>query len=533
MFVVTGKEMAAIDKKAIEEWNIPELILMENAGLRVVEEIKECFSDLAQLKVIIIAGKGNNGGDGLVIARHLVNQGADVKIFTLGKKNYKGAALVNYELAQKLPIKWQSIENENNLHLLRLSLHYTDLVIDALFGTGFRGSVQGLAQRVIEIINESDCPTLAVDIPSGLDADTGKVTGPCMMADTTVTFQLPKIGLIVQPGCNFVGKLKVVDISIPKQLIEDFNLNKYLIDEKMVFNIIPRRKKDSHKGNYGHLLIIGGSQGMMGAVNLAARGAFALGAGLVTALVPRSIQPTLAGSLPELITKPAMETSIGTLGLISEGDISEVLPQKSAIVFGPGLGKNNEIQELLGVFLQKAKVPVVIDADGLNALAERLDILANAKVPVILTPHPGEMGRLLQEPIGSIQEDRLEKAGFLAQMYGVWVVLKGYRTVIAGPQGEIYINPTGSPALATAGTGDVLAGMIGALLGQVEDIGQALCAAVYLHGSAGEKVAEEIGEISSKAGDVVAALSQIIKRSIIEDDFEAGMGRNRFKSHGA
>lgn len=513
MFLVTGKEMAAIDKKAIEEWSIPELILMENAGLRVVEEIKELFPDLTNLKVIIVAGKGNNGGDGLVIARHLVNLGADVKVFTLGTKSYKGASLINYQLAQKLPIKWQSIENEKNLHLLRLSLHYTDLVIDALFGTGFHGSVQGLAQRVIEIINESSSLTLSVDIPSGLDADTGKVMGPCIKADRTVTFQLPKVGLAVQPGCEYAGKVKVADISIPKQLIEEMKLNRYIIDEETVKNMIPQRKKESHKGDYGHLLIIGGSQGMMGAVNLAARGAFALGAGLVTALVPRSIQPALAGSLPELITKPAPETSIGTFGLVSAAEIFESLPQKSAVVFGPGMGRNNEIQELLGVFLEQVKVPVIIDADGLNALAERTDILKKAKVPVVLTPHPGEMGRLLKEPAAKIQENRLESAGMFAQTYGVWVVLKGYRTVIAGPQGQIYVNPTGGPALASAGTGDVLAGMMGALVGQVKeiDIGHALCAAVYLHGLAGEKVAEEIGEISCKAGDVIEALPKILK----------------------
>jgi hydroxyethylthiazole kinase-like uncharacterized protein yjeF len=511
MFLVTGKEMTAIDKKAIEEWQIPELILMENAGLRVVEEIKRIFPKITDLKVIIIAGKGNNGGDGLVIARHLVNLGADVKLFTLGANKYRGAALINYQIAQKLPIKWQSIENENNLHLLRLSLHYTDLVIDALFGTGFHGSVQGLAQRVIEITNESGCPTLAVDIPSGLDADTGKVTGACIKADKTVTFQLPKLGLLVQPGCNFVGELKVADISIPNQLIESLNLNKYLIDVEMVINTIPKRFKECHKGNFGNLLIVGGSQGMMGAVNLAAQGAFALGAGLVTALVPRSIQPALACSLAELITIPARETSMGTLGLMPEAEISEVLTRKSAIVFGPGMGRNSEIIALLEMILEKAKVPVVIDADGLNALVEHPDILEKAEVPVILTPHPGEMSRLLQEPVQSIQENRLEKALLLAEMFGVWVVLKGNRTVIAGPQGEVYINQTGSPALATAGTGDVLAGMIGALLGQVKDVGQAICAAVYLHGLAGERVAEEIGEISSKASDVAAALPKILK----------------------
>ncbi|KJS79885.1 MAG: hypothetical protein JM58_19495 [Peptococcaceae bacterium BICA1-8] len=524
MFVVTGKEMAAIDKIAVEEWNIPELVLMENAGLRVVEEIKEHFPTLNGKKVIIIAGKGNNGGDGLVIARHLINMGADVRVFTLGAKEYQGAALVNYRIAQKLPIKWHNIENENSLHLLRLSLHYTDIIIDALYGTGFNGSIQGLAKKVIEIINENSSLTLAVDVPSGLDADSGKVQGSCIKADVTLTFQLPKLGLVVQSGYKYTGKLKVVDISIPVALIEDLKIKKHLITKEMVVKDLPYRYSESHKGNFGHVLIIGGSQGMMGAVNLAARGAFAMGAGLVTAVVPKSIQPTLATSLPELITYPATETPQGTLGLVSGPEIIEVLSGKSVVILGPGMGRNSEILPFLTWLLVQLKTPLVIDADGLNALAERLDILKEATVPIILTPHPGEMSRLLDLPIQDIQENRWERALDLAHKYGIWVVLKGNKTVIASPKGEIFINPTGSPALAAAGTGDVLAGMIGSLLGQVNDISQALCAAVYLHGLAGEEAARQVGEISSKAGDIVSVLPQVIKKVSAEQQAKKEFG---------
>ncbi|MGI6224943.1 MAG: NAD(P)H-hydrate dehydratase [Peptococcales bacterium] len=524
MYVVSGKEMALIDKRAIEEWNIPELILMENAGLRVVEEIKKGFSKLTGKKVIVIAGRGNNGGDGLVIARHLVNLGADVKIFILGTKDYQGASLVNYRIAQNLPIKWQNIENENSLHLLRLSLHYTDLVVDALFGTGFRGTLEGLAQKVVEIVNESSSFTVSVDIPSGLDADTGRVSGSCIQADLTVTFQMPKLGLLVEPGCNYTGQLQIVNISIPQSLIEKMALKTFLITKDMVSRNLPYRKPDSHKGNFGHLLIIAGSQGMMGAVNLAAGGAFNMGAGLVTALVPRCIQSSLASSMPELITKPAAENVIGSLGLMSIPEIVENLPGKSAIVFGPGMGNNNEVLPLLTWLIKEVQVPLVIDADGLNALANDLDILMNKRGPVILTPHPGEMGRLLDRPISSIQENRQECAQLLAEKYGIWVVLKGNRTVIAGPDGELYLNTTGSPALATAGTGDVLAGMIGALVGQIKDIGKALATCVYLHGLAGERVAEEKGEISSKASDVIMALPQILQKEFTI--YETSLGRS-------
>lgn len=512
MFVVTGTEMALIDKMAINEWGIPELILMENAGLKVVEEIKERFQQLIGKKVIVVAGRGNNGGDGLVIARHLSNLGADVKVFMLGTKEYKGAALVNYKIAQKLPIKWQLLENENSLHLLKLSLHYTDIVVDALFGTGFKGIVQGLAAKVIEIINESNSFILSVDIPSGLDADTGKVFGPCIKADTTVTFALPKLGLVIQPGCNFAGQLKIVDISIPSDLINKLDIDKNLITKNEVEKSLPRRKEDSHKGSYGHLLIVGGSLGMMGAVHLAASGGFALGAGLVTAVVPRSIQPSLASSFPELITQPVSETPQGTFGFISGPEIIKYLPRKTALVFGPGVGKHNELQPLLKWLIDQLEIPVVIDADGLNVLAEDLGILSAAKAPVILTPHPGEMSRLLNMSPKEIQDARLEATRSLAVKYRVWVVLKGYKTVIATPKGNLFINTSGSPALATAGTGDVLTGMIGAMIGQIGDITRAICASVYLHGLAGQFVSQEIGEISSKASHVVEAVPKILKK---------------------
>lgn len=511
MFVVTGKEMAAIDRAAIDEWGIPELVLMENAGLRVVEEIQRSFSQLKDKKVVIIAGKGNNGGDGLVIARHLYNLGVDVKIFFFGKKEYRGASLVNYKIAQKLPIKWHNLDNENSLHLLKLTLHYTDIIVDSLFGTGFRGAAQGIAAKIIQIINDSNTFKVAVDIPSGLDADTGRISGPCIKADLTVTFALPKLGLVIQPGCENAGKVIVRDISIPNNLLNSHNGDKILITKNMVRENLPKRKEESHKGNYGHLLIVGGSVGMMGAVHLAAQGAFVLGAGLTTAAVPKDIQPVLAGGFPELITLPLTQTAQGTLGFISGPEIANILAGKSAVVFGPGIGRNNELNSLLKWLLGQLEIPIIIDADGLNALAEDLQILKERKCHVILTPHPGEMGRLLQKTTGEVQENRIVASQELALKYQVWVVLKGNKTIIATPEGKIYINPTGSPSLATAGTGDILAGIIGALIGQVSDITKAIYTGVFIHGLAGEYVAENIGEISSKATDVVGAIPIIIK----------------------
>ncbi|MFZ5944425.1 MAG: NAD(P)H-hydrate dehydratase [Bacillota bacterium] len=513
MFIVTGQEMARIDRLAVEHWGIPELVLMENAGIQVVEYLKKKFSPMKGKKVVIAAGKGNNGGDGLVIARHLSNLGADVKMFLLGTKEYKGAALVNYKIAQKLPIKWHTLDNENSLHLFKLSLHYTDIVIDALFGTGFKGEMSSTAAKAINIINESGCYILAVDIPSGINADNGQTAETCVHADTTVTFALPKLGLIVNPGCDFAGNLAIVDISIPNTLVDSLNINKILLTPDDVYNYIPKRSKDCHKGNFGHLLIVGGSQGMVGAVHLAAQGAFALGAGLVTGAVPRSIQSSLAGSFPELITMPLAETPQGSLGFLSGAEIASSLLGKTAVVLGPGLGRNSELLSLIKWLLEQIEIPIVIDADGLNALAEDLEILRVCKAPVILTPHPGEMARLLKTDTAHVQSDRIKSAVGLAETYKVWVVLKGVNTIIAAPDGKIYINTTGSPSLATAGTGDVLSGMIGALVGQCEDIDGAICTAVFLHGLAGELVTEERGSISSKAGDIVEAVPKILQRS--------------------
>lgn len=510
MFLVTGKEMAEIDKLVIEKWKIPELILMENAGMQVVRIIKQKLGDLQGRKITIIVGKGNNGGDGLVIARHLCNLGADVKVFLIST-NFRGAAQINYNIAKKLPIKWYELDNKNSLHVLKLSLYYTEVIVDALLGTGLKGQVYGIGEKVIQIVNSTKCWKIAVDIPSGLEADTGKVKGPCIKADQTVTFALPKIGLVVPPGISYVGELNIVDISFPRDIYQDLKINRYLLNKDKIRNFLPKREPDCYKNTFGHVLVIGGSRNMMGAVHLAASGALKMGAGLVSAAIPKSIQGSLASSLPEMITYPVPENEQGTLGLVSGKDILENLENKKVIVFGPGMGKNSEIGAFLKWLLEKTNIPFVIDADGLNALSTELDILKDVQSPVVLTPHPGEMARLLNVSTQEIQENRIDLAHLLAVDYGVWVVLKGYKTIIATPQGEIFVNPTGSPALATAGTGDILAGMIGAMIGQINNITDAICSAVYLHGLAGEIVSYEIGDISSKARDILKAIPKAIK----------------------
>ena len=511
MYIVSGKQMEKIDQIAIRDWGIPQEVLMENAGLRVLDNVEKELGSLQDKIVLIVVGRGNNGGDGLVVARHLVQRGCDVRIFILGDKEFTGAALVNYNIAKKLPLKIYEIKDDKGLHLLKLTMHYTDLVVDAVFGTGLSGEIRGLAKETIEIINESKAYVVAVDIPSGVDADTGLVSTTSVKADLTVCFGLPKLGIFLSPGKEFAGKTVIADIGIPQGVYEQVRPDFFLTDRDFVGKNLPCRFEESHKYNYGHLLLIGGSLGMMGAVNLAARGGFALGAGLVTAAVPRSIQAQLAATIPELITRAITENSDeGTISFQAKNELLELLKGKSAIVFGPGLRdySDNRILEFL---VSEAESPLVIDADGLNMLAKDLNILYKAKVPIIITPHPGEMARLLKATSTEVQEDRISSARLISEEYGIWVVLKGNRTLISDPQGKIYFNPTGGPALATAGTGDVLAGMIGAMLGQNENIEAALTTAVYLHGLAGDYVAKSIGEISSTAGDVVSAVVKVIK----------------------
>ncbi|SMB89582.1 NAD(P)H-hydrate epimerase [Desulfonispora thiosulfatigenes DSM 11270] len=515
MFVVNSAEMQEIDRIATEEWGIPEIVLMENAGLKVVEEIKKRFTNLKDKKITLILGKGNNGGDGLVVARHLCNLGADIKIFLFGQKEFKNSSLVNYNIVKRLPIKVHKLEHENNLHLLRLSLYSTDVIVDGLFGTGFKGEISDFLSKIIKIINDTDCLKVAIDIPSGLNADTGRAR-ECIKANLTVTFALPKIGLVVYPGTSFAGDVKVVDIGIPSQLVRALNIDKRILQLDEIKNNIPERDENCHKGNFGHLLVIGGSLGMMGAVHLACLSAFRMGAGLVSAAIPASIQTNLAVSLPEMITYPLKEMVPGILDSEAEEEILASIEGKSVIVIGPGFGNNEEYVSILKHILEKIDIPIVIDADGINLLARDISILDNIKAPVILTPHPGEMARLLDISTQEVQKNRIELAKKLAENYGIWVVLKGNKTVIATPKGEVLINPTGSPSLATAGSGDVLAGMIGAMLGQQSDETRAICSAVYLHGLAGEHVAETVGKISSKAGDIIKAIPIILEEVLMD-----------------
>lgn len=504
MRLITGSEMKKLDNWAIHEYGVPSLLLMENAGGAVVKKAEQIMGALSGRQVIVLAGKGNNGGDALVVARRLHELKAEVRLFLLfSPEDFIGDTLENWHLVEKLGLKWHVLNDENSFYLLRLRLNQCDLVIDGIFGTGFRGKPQNNVCRVIQLINESSAPVLAIDIPSGLEADTGRMEEYCIKADYTVTFAWVKRGLVVFPGKKYVGQLEVTNISLPEEAINELDREEYYVDRNLARKVLPPIDWQGHKNSFGHVLVIAGSAGMTGAAYFVCKAAFRSGAGLVTVCLPRSQAVPFDIAFPEVITRGLDETQLGTLDAAAWLGIEEIMESKKSIVFGPGLSSNDNIKDILQNLLENAKVPLVIDADGLNALAQNIDVIKSAQTPVILTPHPGEMARLLGISTESVQADRIGSALQAAAKLNSIVVLKGAATVIALPQGTVYINSTGSPALATAGTGDILAGIIGGFLAQGIGPVEAAYLGVYVHGLAGDLAAEDKGMRGVMAGDVL------------------------------
>lgn len=510
MNLVTADEMRLLDQKAIDEYGIPGIVLMENAGRAVVQVIEDHFSgNLERKRILVFAGKGNNGGDGFVVARHLANAGCDVKIFLLCKPDeLKGDALTNWKIARKMNIRYQLIISDRDLNIVKVGLMYTELVVDGIFGTGFKGAAQGTAAKLIDLVNEAGKPVVAIDIPSGMEADTGRMQGTCMKAHYTVTFGLPKIGLVLEPALPFVGNLVIGDISFPRELIKKQQFNRYLADYDLCRGFLSPRASDSHKGTYGHVLVIGGSPGMTGAVTLAAWAALRSGAGLITAAVPQSLNPILETKITEAMSLPLPETGDGSLSLSALEPIKNFAGGKVA-VFGPGLSRHKETQDIVRGFVRDLPCPAVLDADALFLLFDYKEDFLNIKYPMVLTPHPGEMARLLGKTVSEIQEDRINAVTEAAKVYRSIVVLKGAKTLVATPEGRLYVNTTGNPGMATGGSGDVLAGMIGAFIAQGIQAEHAAVLAVYVHGRAGDLAARAKSQISLTAGDLVHYLPEV------------------------
>lgn len=503
--------MREIDRRAIEEFRIPGVVLMENAGRGAACAVEDYIADKDINKVLIVAGKGNNGGDGFVLARHLVNGGLDCEICLAGEKtDVGGDARTNMDVAAAMGIKID--EMVENITPLEKVIHQSDLIIDALLGTGLNQPVKDFYRGIIDAVNFSELPVISLDIPSGLDSTTGRPLGAAIEADMTVTFCLPKVGTVIYPGADYVGELVLADIGAPYELLEDDDFKTSLIMEEDMVDILLPRGGDTHKGTYGHLLIVAGSTGKSGAAVMTARAAMRSGAGLVTVAAPSGINIILEMKLTEVMTEPLSGKDEGFLDSSAIEGVKALLDNKASIVIGPGLSRREETGRLVREVTRKLKIPALLDADALWHLSGEKNIIKEAAIPLILTPHPGEMAHLLGISSKEVQEGRISVSRKFATDYNCYLVLKGARTLVATPEGEVFINRTGNPGMATAGTGDVLSGMIGSFLGQGYSPLEACLASVYLHGQAGDLAAKEKGEASLIATDIIEKIPEVINK---------------------
>jgi hydroxyethylthiazole kinase-like uncharacterized protein yjeF len=516
MFIVTAAQMQEMDRRTIVEFGIPGRVLMECAGRGATRVFLERLYCRGPGRVGILAGRGNNGGDGFVIARYLAQRGIEVKVFLLADaETVQGDAAANLQLLSASGIQVIQIPDEgafaNHLKAL-LHQHYW---IDALLGTGLKSEVKGFYRRAIEFINASHRPVLAVDIPSGLNADTGQPCGACIQATVTATFGFAKIGHVVYPGAGYCGPVEVVDIGIPPSMVRSAGVNQHLIQGSAIRPLLGHRAADAHKGSAGHVLVIAGSKGKSGAAAMAAASVLRAGAGLVTLGVPESLNPVLESLLVEAMTVPLPDQGTGLLLEEAFDTILQAAAAKQTLVLGPGLGTASHTRNLTARIIREIDLPIVIDADGLNNLAGHMGWLKTRTTTTVLTPHPGEMARLTGTSTAEIQLDRLAAARRLAGDVGAYVVLKGARTVVAEPDGRAWINPTGNSGMAAGGMGDVLSGLIAGLLAQGLAACDACRAGVYLHGLAADILAQRMSR-GFLATEVMDMVPQAIQR-VLDD----------------
>lgn len=509
--LVTAQEMREMDRRTIEEFGIPGLLLMENAGLQVVHHAERRFGGWEDKRVLVLCGSGNNGGDGMVVARQIARRGAQVQVvLTADPDKVKGDALTNLHIVQKLGLPLHVLRSVEELDAIwERGWH---LVVDALLGVGITGEVRGLVGEVIRFLERrTDVPIVAVDIPSGIDADTGAVCGCAVRATLTVTFGAMKVGLAVYPGAEYAGEVVVADIGIPEEVVAQAEVPRRLVTPEQVYIRLPLRSPDAHKGRFGHVLVVGGSVGLAGAPMMAAEAVLRVGAGLCSVAVPQSIYAATAGTLREAMVHPLPDAPEGCLSADSIDAMAPLLQRANVLAVGPGWSTHPPARQALRRLLDVVQVPCVLDADALNCLALDPKILPEVHPPLVLTPHPGEMARLMGVDTATVQANRLGIAEQAALRFGVVVVLKGARTVVATPEGRLWVNPTGNVGMATGGSGDVLTGVIAGLLAQ-EGMGaeEAAVAGVYLHGLAGDLAAREKGMVGMIAGDILRYLPEAI-----------------------
>ena len=502
------EEMRDIDKKAAETYGIPELLLMENAGHRVAEAALELLGAPAGKSVIVLAGTGNNGGDAFAAARHLANSGVRVKIFEIGDPTHRRpSAATNRAIDEKMGIEIHALASDRVWDRLSLAMKFSDLVIDGILGTGFAGELKKPVLRLIELVNDSGKRVLAIDIPSGVEADTGAVTSVAIEAAATLTLGLPKPGHFFCPGAACTGKLLVDDIGIPSALLEDEAIHQSLLDDALAKTLLPARLASVHKGMCGRILVLAGSRGMTGAAYLASLAALKAGAGLVTLAVPESLHDLMEQKTTEVRTVPVPETKPGS-GIIGGdkalGTLLELTGDYDAVLMGPGLGRAPEMGELVRKLAAYLDKPMVLDADAIFAFRGHLKELARCKQVPVLTPHLGELAGLLDISVQELRTNLVTRVRNAAADLQCLIVAKSECTLAAYPQGDVFFTSKGNPGMATAGCGDVLAGCIVGLMEQTES-GLAPLVGIYLHGLAGDLAAEQLGD-GLTASDVLAEL---------------------------
>lgn len=512
--LVTGREMKEIDRRAIEEWGIAGLVLMENAGRAVVDVFQKELGGVKDRRFLVLCGKGNNGGDGFVIARHLLNREGKVNCVLLGKvAELKGDARTNAQILLNAGYKIQEVTKPDELSRLSAVGCQLSAIVDAIFGTGLSSPPSGLAAETIRLVNQSQSYVISVDIPSGVDADTGAVLEPAIRAHLTVTMGLPKYGLVLYPGKACTGKLRIADIGIPYKLLKE-RANTFLVDDEFVRQNLPHRPPDGHKGSFGSCLLLCGSRGFSGACVLAAMAVVRSGAGLVHLGYPKGISSVIETCAIEPVKHPLPETDSETLSPAALAPLLELVSKVDSVAIGPGISTHPETRKLLLELLPQLEKPTVVDADGLNNLAGALEILSQVKAPLLLTPHPGELSRLIGKSPAEINADRIGTARNFAVTHKCILALKGAPTVIATPDGRAFVNPTGNSGLASGGSGDVLTGLITGFIAQgATPLGAAIIA-TFLHGLAADIGAQELTEYSLSAGDLLKYIPKAIANLI-------------------
>ena len=535
MKVLTAEQMREADRLTTDRYGVTSLQLMENAGAAVADYLWQAFPDLSSLSILVLCGRGNNGGDGFVVARRLRERSAPPRVLLFAEPStVRGDPGVNLRLWREAGGELRSVTSGAEWAAAREILGEVDLIVDALLGTGLKGPVESLLASVIEDVNAwrdrrgfhvrgaRPRSVVAVDMPSGLPSGAEDFGGPVIHADATVSFTAPKVGQLLSPRADSVGKLLVRDIGTPRGLLDDDPTLKLHWLEAGEFCSLPLvRKADAHKGSFGHALIVAGSVGKSGAAVLAGRAALRVGAGLVTVATPADVLPVVAAGMPEMMTAPLLATEAGTVSScnLDHDALSQLARDKSALAMGPGLSTNHETQQFIRAALQKLSLPVILDADGLNAFAGHADELRTRKPELLaVTPHPGEMARLVDTTAQNVQGQRLEIALEAARRWQAFVILKGFHTILATPDGRAYVNTTGNAGMATGGTGDVLTGMLAGLTAEfgAEKWERVLGLGVYLHGLAGDVASERVGQAPLVASDVIDALPEAYARLLAQ-----------------